>query len=53
MSVISCTLGGNNVVEIPTNAFGNRHDQMKTISFYGKSIRKIGENVFSNLKKSS
>ena len=45
-----CYISDTNITEIPSNAFKNKQDQMKIISFSGKSIKKIGENVFSNFK---
>ena len=48
--LVTWSLSGNNITEIPSNAFKNRQGQMKIITMYGQSIRKIGENVFSNFK---
>ena len=48
--IISCTLSYNNITEIPSYAFKNRQDQLKTIAIYDESIKRIGENIFSNLK---
>ena len=43
-------LGGNNITEIPSNAFQNKQDQLKFIQFFGKSFKKLGNNTFSQLK---
>ena len=46
-------ISGNNITEIPSNAFQNivgEQDQLKEIRLAGESFRELGNNTFSKLK---
>ena len=43
-------LADNNITEIPSNAFKHKQDHMRAVTFQGSSIKKLGNNVFSNYK---